>query len=230
MKRIALISAIALSSLFYYSASAQVRVHLSLNLNPRPVYVPARVVVQDQPAEYTESVSYDGDEDYYYLPEVDAYYSIPEQCYYYNNGGSWVSAAYLPGAYHDFDWRSSRRFEVRAHRPFMHNDYYRTRYNGIAFNGRWDRGYSRAYANNNRFNHNQFRNNGHRFDNNRNWNSNNDQYNQNRDQHFDNRGHNDQRANQNHNFNRESAQRHFAQNNPQRGGWAGRDNHRPGRF
>jgi hypothetical protein len=223
MKKIALISAIAISSLLYNTANAQIRIRLGLNFAPRPVYVPARVVVQDQPVAYTEPTNYDGDEDYYYLPDVDSYYSVTDQCYYYNDGGNWVSAAYLPGAYHDYDWRSARRFEVRAARPFMHNDYYRTRYNDVAFNGHWDRGYNPGYATADHFDRDRAANNG-------NWNGNNRQSYQNSNQRFDNRGHNDQRVEQNHSFDRIGAQQHFAQNNPQRNERDGRDNHRQGRF
>ena len=105
MKKLALISAIAIGSLLSYNtASAQIRVHFGIRFAPRPVYVPARVVVA-APAqvEYNESANYDGDEDYYYLPDVDAYYSNTENCYYYNNGDSWISTTYLPGAYRDYD-------------------------------------------------------------------------------------------------------------------------------
>jgi hypothetical protein len=231
MKRIALISAIAISGLLLNNkADAQIRIHLGLNFAPRPVvYAPARVVV-DQQADYCEPTNYDGDEDYYYLPEVDAYYSVPEQCYYYNDGGQWVTAEYLPGAYRDFDWRSARRFEVRAPRPFMHDDYYRSRYNGVTFNGRWDRGYDRAYANSYRADHEQFRGDDHRFDNRNQGNYGNRQFDHNRGQDFDNRYRNDQHMEQNHNFDRGGDNEHFAQNMPQRGGWAGKDNHRSGRF
>lgn len=225
MKKIALISAIALSSLLFNSAKAQIRVHLGIHFASRPVYVPERVVVaQPAPDEYSEPSNYDGDEDYYYLPEVDAYYSIPEQCYYYNDGGSWVSAAYLPGAYRNYDWRVARRFEVHAHRPFMHNDYYRTRYNGVAFNGHWDRGYSRGYADNSRYNHEQYRRDDHRSDNGGWAGSMRDRF-DNRNQHSDSRGHYNQRMDQSRNFERVSAREHFAQNDPQR-----RSDHRRGRF
>ncbi|MEO6851815.1 MAG: hypothetical protein ABI203_07920, partial [Mucilaginibacter sp.] len=167
MKKIVLMSAIVMSGLIVNTANAQVRIRVGFNFGSRPVYAPARVVVA-QPAEYYEPANYDGDEDYYYLPEVDAYYSVPEQCYYYNDGGQWISAAYLPGAYRDFDWRRARRFEVHAPRPFMHNDYYRQRYNGVAFNGRWDRGgYDRGYASNYRASHDEYRRNDNRFNNNR---------------------------------------------------------------
>jgi len=206
MKKLIITSAIALSGLIYNTANAQIRIHLGLHFGPRPVvYEPAKVVVA-QPVEYCEPANYNGNEDYYYLPEVDAYYSIPNQCYYYNDGGQWVSAAYLPGGYRDFDWRTARRFEVRAPRPFMHDDYYRTRYSGVAFNGNWDRGYARE------------RNDDHQF-------------NQNRNQHFDNGGNRgDHYMKQNRSFDRVGAEQHFAQNNPQKGGWSNRNNHRQGKF
>jgi hypothetical protein len=91
---------------------------------------PAPVVYDDEnaPADYNPA------DDYYYLPDVNAYYSIADQCYYYNDGDSWVSAAYLPGEYGNFDWRSARHFEVRAPRPYLHNDFYMNRYHGAGFN------------------------------------------------------------------------------------------------
>jgi hypothetical protein len=159
MKKLILVSAIAISGLFYNTANAQIRVGFGIRFNAPRIYVPQRVVVAEQaPVVYNEPVNYDGNEDYYYLPDVDAYYSVTGQCYYYNDGGNWVSAAYLPGAYRDYDWRSVRHFEVRAPRPFMHDDYYRNRYNGVAFNGQWNRGETHAYATDYRVNHDQYRN------------------------------------------------------------------------
>ena len=166
MKKLALISAIVMSGLVYNTAKAQVNIHVGFHVGPRPVYVPARVVV-DRPAPvvYAEPVSYSCNDDYYYLPDVDAYYSVPERCYYYNNGGAWVSAGYLPGAYRNYDWRSARRFEVREARPFMRADYYRARFGGSAFNGRWnERVYDHGYRNDNRFNRDEYRRDGRRFD------------------------------------------------------------------
>ncbi|MDB5022991.1 MAG: hypothetical protein JWP78_746 [Mucilaginibacter sp.] len=220
MKKIVVISAIAVSGLLFNTADAQIRVHLGFNFGT-PVYVHERVAAQPAAIEYVEPANYDGDEDYYYIPEVDAYYSVPEECYYYNSGGRWVSGAYLPGAYRDFNWRNARRYEVRAPRPFMHNDYYRARYNGVAFNGRWDRGYSRGYANENRFNHDQYRTDDRRFNDNGARGGYSRQYNQNSEQHFDNSRGRDRGM---------GGQQHFAENRFQRNDKGDRDNHRPGRF
>ncbi|MDB5018848.1 MAG: hypothetical protein JWQ84_3680 [Mucilaginibacter sp.] len=117
MKKLIILSAIAMSGLIYNTADAQIGLRVGFRFGP------ARVAVEQAPV-YT-----DGD-DYYYLPDVDAYYSVNEQCYYYNDGYNWISAAYLPGAYRDYDWRNAARYEVRAPRPYLHDDVYRSRYNG----------------------------------------------------------------------------------------------------
>jgi hypothetical protein len=127
---------------------------LVLILPARHVYVPA-----PQPVETVYDDDFDNSDDYYYLPEVEAYYSIPLNRYFYYNDSRWISAAYLPGAYRSYDWRTARRFEVRGRRPYMNHDVYR---------GRWGGGFNRDW---NRRNDNYA---GRRFDNNRNdWNRNN---------------------------------------------------------
>jgi hypothetical protein len=246
MKKIVLISAIVMSGLYYNTANAQIRLRLGFHFGARPVYAPARVVVEQQtPVEYTEPTNYDGDEDYYYLPDVDAYYSVTEQCYYYNDGGQWVSAAYLPGEYRNYDWRNERRFEVRAPRPFMHNNYYRAQYNGVAFNGRWnERNYNHEnYANAN-INHDQYRRDDRRFDNNHQYDQNRGQQNFDRNRGQDNRQYNQNRGQQNVDGNRSAdnrqydqdrsrntnTQQHFAQNVRQNNNRDDRGDHRQGRF
>ncbi|MBC7399863.1 MAG: hypothetical protein H7289_07935 [Mucilaginibacter sp.] len=134
MKKIALISAIALSGLFYSNANAQLRIGFGLHVNTPSV----RIEAQTASPVYTE---YSNADDYYYMPEVDAYYSPYERVYYYNDGGRWVSNAYLPDEYRNYDWRTARRYEVRAHRPYLNADIYREKYRGNArdWNRRDDR-------------------------------------------------------------------------------------------
>jgi hypothetical protein len=147
MKKIALISAIALSGLFYNTASAQISFGIHIN-------TPAVRVVAATPV-YTE---YTPADDYYYLPEVDAYYSVAERCYYYNDGDDWVSAAYLPGEFRNYNWRNARYYEVRARRPYLNADIYRERYRGNAYNwSRNERYDNRSYANRDDRRYNNFR-------------------------------------------------------------------------
>jgi hypothetical protein len=171
MKKLFIISAIAISGLIYNTADAQMRFHVGIGFRPRavvyahaPIVVRPAVYVQTTPV-YTEpavvynqpAVTYDQPQpaynntadDYYYLPDVDAYYDVNDQCYYYYNGGSWISAAYLPGAYANFDWRTAAHYEIRAPRPYLNDNVYRNRYNGHAasfaqanYNNRANSGYA----------------------------------------------------------------------------------------
>jgi len=119
MKKFVLSIIIAAGGLITQNAAAQVGVNVGLRIGPLVINVHKPIA---------PAVVYD---DFYYLPEVDAYYSVPERCYYYmDGGGQWVNAAYLPGRYHDYDWRSARRYEVRAQRPYANHEYYRNKYNG----------------------------------------------------------------------------------------------------
>lgn len=136
MKKLTILSAIAMSGLIYSTANAQMSIRVGLHFGT-PVAV-RTAPVYNEPV----GVSYDGDDDYYYLPDVDAYYSVSEQCYYYFDGDSWISAAFLPGEYRDYDWRTARRYEVKAPRPYMHDEIYRSKYNGHEV-GAW------AHGNNN---------------------------------------------------------------------------------
>lgn len=132
MKKIYLLSAMVLAGLFANKAQAQISVHIGFNVPVRHVYVPA-----PQP-EVIYNDDFDNSDDYYYLPDVEAYYSIPLQCYFYNDGNRWIRSQYLPGAYRNYDWRSARRFEVRGRRPYMNHDVYRGRWGGNANRGDWN--------------------------------------------------------------------------------------------
>lgn len=216
MKKIVLISAIVIMSGFIYNtANAQFSLHVGFHFGPRRVFIPARVIVQTPPpVEYTEPADYQGDEDYYYLPDIDAYYSISQQCYYYMDGSDWISAAYLPGSFHDFDWRYARHYEVRAPRPFLHNDYYRSRFNGAAFNGHWDHfdnHYYNGYARDNHFNQIPDHRGDRHFDNNR---------------QPANDGHNYNNYNDRHNNRFADNDMHYTGGRPQ----INHDDHRSGRF
>jgi hypothetical protein len=146
MKKLMIVSAIAISGLMVQNANAQIGLHFNVNLGPRPVYVQQAPVYNDAA--------------FYYLPDVGAYYSVNEGCYYYQDGGAWVTAAYLPGVYRDYDWRNARHFAVNEPRPYLHNDFYVNRYSG--FNGRYNWNYrdgynTRVYADRAHFDNNPYR-------------------------------------------------------------------------
>lgn len=156
MKKLAIILAVGAAGLVNVKpANAQI----SLGLNLHFGNVGAHVVVAP-PVQAVSYSSYDNDDDFYYLPDVEAYYDVAQQCYYYNDGDRWMHATYLPGR-RDYDWRSARRFEVHARRPYMNHDEYRNRFGG--FDRRYN-GFDNRYADRGGFD---------RRDDNRGWNSDN---------------------------------------------------------
>jgi hypothetical protein len=158
MKSSILFSAITAAALFGTTANAQI---ISLGVQFGGGRGPVASVGVAAPV---RTVVYD---DFYYLPEVDAYYSVDEDVYYYNDGYHWVPVTYIPG-YRNYDWRTATRYQIRGTRPYMNHTYYASRY------GNRDR-----YANNNRggFNNRPDYRGNDRFDNRR-------------DDRFDNRGNN----------------------------------------
>lgn len=151
MRKLVILSAIAAGSLFISKANAQVSIQFGINIPAHRVYVPAPPppVVEEQPVyDDNDNVNVSDDDDYYYLPEVEAYYNVRAGCYYYNDGSRWVSCAYLPGAYRDYNWRTCVRYEVRAPRPFMHHDFYRQRWGGyMGDRGNWGHRFDRRPIN-----------------------------------------------------------------------------------
>jgi hypothetical protein len=145
MKKLAIILAVGAAGLLNVKpANAQIRLGLNLHFGNVGAHVVVAPPVQD--VNYT---SYDNDDDFYYLPDVEAYYDVAQQCYYYNDGNQWIHAAYLPGR-RDYDWRNARRFEVRARRPYMNHDQYRTRFGGFDQRGG---SFDNRYANRGGFDH-----------------------------------------------------------------------------
>lgn len=122
MKKIIFTAAIILSCLSVKIANAQVRFSIGVNIGSQPEWGP---------------VGYDH-ADYYYMPDVDAYYDVNAHQYVYLNNNVWVHDAYLPGPYRNYDVYHGYKVVVNQRTPWMRNDYYRNRYAG--YRGRRDQG------------------------------------------------------------------------------------------
>lgn len=81
--------------------------------------------------------------DYYYIPEIDAYYNVPMQQFVYLNNGAWVFSASLPGIYAGFDLFHSHHIPVYGDRPYLHADFYRQQYAAFRTTGPY---FNRQYA------------------------------------------------------------------------------------
>jgi len=110
MKKLIIIIALFTSGLLCETTYAQVR--FRVNISSQPIWGP---------------VGYDHVE-YYYLPDIDAYYYVPRHKYVYMEGGNWVSRSYLPPRYRNYDMYNARKVVVNEPKPYRHHQDYRTKY------------------------------------------------------------------------------------------------------
>lgn len=120
MKRLIFTAAILISCLSFKLAEAQVHVSLGVNIGVQPEWGP---------------VGYDH-VDYYYIPDVDAYYDVPAHQYVYFRNHAWVHAAYLPGPYRNYDIYHGYKVVVNRPNPWLYHADYRARY--ASYRGRRD--------------------------------------------------------------------------------------------
>lgn len=110
MKKIILTTAIFLSALSFQAAKAQIS--LNINIGSQPEWGP---------------VGYDH-ADYYYMPDIDAYYDIPAHQYVYVENNVWVHRAALPARYSNYNVYNGYKVVVNERSPWVRNDVYRAKY------------------------------------------------------------------------------------------------------
>ncbi|HTH82038.1 MAG TPA: hypothetical protein VL490_03840 [Mucilaginibacter sp.] len=111
MKKIIFLAAILMGCLTFKSADAQLKISLGLNIGSQPDWGPT---------------GYDHAE-YYYMPDIDAYYDVPNHQYVYFQNNSWIHAAVLPARYH-FDPYNSYKVVVNDRNPWERAATYRKKY------------------------------------------------------------------------------------------------------
>jgi hypothetical protein len=112
MKKSIFIAAIIFSCLSIKVADAQISVSLGVNIGSQPDWGP---------------VGYDH-ADYYYMPDINAYYEVPTHRYVYYENNVWVHRTYLPARYSNYDRYHGYKVVVNERNPWERNDIYRTRY------------------------------------------------------------------------------------------------------
>ncbi|WP_153799572.1 hypothetical protein [Foetidibacter luteolus] len=110
MKKFILLAAIVSGVMFTGNAKAQVNVNI--NIGAQPVWGP---------------VGYDH-VDYYYLPDIDVYYNVPQKQYVYFDNGRWMFASALPYRYRNYDIYRGYKVVINEPRPYLHNNVYRVKY------------------------------------------------------------------------------------------------------
>ena len=111
MKKLFLFAAVLMVSLFSIN-NAKAQVSLNINIGSQPVWGPA---------------GYNHVE-YYYFPDIDAYYNVPSAQYIYSNGGRWVWVSSLPAQYRNFDLYRAYKVVINEPKPYLRNNIYVTKY------------------------------------------------------------------------------------------------------
>jgi hypothetical protein len=113
MKKVILATALFITAAIVTNkAEAQVRLNVNVNIGSQPVWGPVGY-------NYVE---------YYYLPDIEAYYYVPRHQFIYISGNRWIFSASLPPRYRDYDLYSGYKVVVNEPRPYLHFDRDRTQY------------------------------------------------------------------------------------------------------
>ncbi|HLX12784.1 MAG TPA: hypothetical protein VKS81_08220 [Bacteroidota bacterium] len=68
---------------------------------------------------------------YYYLPDIEVYYSVHEKVFIYQEDGAWKRSATLPERYGRFDLDHAHKVVVNEREPFMRHDDNKVKYAGF---------------------------------------------------------------------------------------------------
>ena len=107
---------IAIAGLFLLVASTtQAQVSVNVNIGAPPVWGPVG---------YTNM-------EYYYLPDIEAYYDVRAAQFIYLGGGTWVRSSRLPRQYRNYDLYSGYKVvlnDYHGRTPYVYYNKHRTKY------------------------------------------------------------------------------------------------------
>jgi hypothetical protein len=112
MKKLMIIWGLLTTMLFAPQLNAQVSVNI--NINSQPAWGP---------------VGYDYVE-YYYLPDIEVYYSVVYQKYIYWNNGRWVWVTVLPSRYSYYNIYNGYKVVINEPNPYHHHHHHKVKYKG----------------------------------------------------------------------------------------------------
>ena len=97
-------------SLIANNSNAQVSVNI--NIGAQPLWGP---------------VGYDR-VNYYYLPDIDTYYSVPARQYVYLNNGGWIFSNSLPSRYSGYNLYNGYKIVMNSPRPYRYYSTHKVKY------------------------------------------------------------------------------------------------------
>ncbi len=96
------------------ATTSQAQVRVSFNIGSQPLWGPTGY-------DYAE---------YYYLPDVDAYYNVSNQQFIYQDGGRWGYHTSLPGRYRNYDLYNGYKVVINDRDPWLRHSTYYNQYRG----------------------------------------------------------------------------------------------------
>lgn len=112
MKKFVAFVAITLSILLSIQSHAQLQLTIRSNITSQPMWGPT---------------GYDH-VDYYYLPDIDAYYYVPKRQYIYQEHGNWIFRSSLPRRYNNYNVYNGYKVVLNEPTPYKQADNYRIKY------------------------------------------------------------------------------------------------------
>jgi len=91
---------------------AQVSFSINFNLDSQPAWGPTGY-------DYVE---------YYYLPDIEVYYCVPQHRYYFNERGRWRYSSHLPSRFGNYDFYNSYKVVVNEQKPWRNHETYKEKY------------------------------------------------------------------------------------------------------
>src|SRR5882724_8014170 len=132
MKKILLLGILVIGSVMINKASAQVEFNANIGIEAQPDWGPS---------------GYDNAQ-YYYLPDIEAYYCVPTREFTWFENGQWVTSPYLPQCYANYDLYSGYKIVLNERNPwFRFNEHrriyapYRFRHDQVIIRDSRPRGY-----------------------------------------------------------------------------------------
>lgn len=110
MKKLIILSMLGIMGFLAQPAAAQIS--LNINIGSQPLWGP---------------VGYDH-VDYYYLPDVESYYSVPKQQFIYQERGKWIFSRSLPARYRSYDLYNGYKVVVNSNEPYRNFNRDRVQY------------------------------------------------------------------------------------------------------
>ncbi|HEX4851514.1 MAG TPA: hypothetical protein VFV08_11940 [Puia sp.] len=112
MKKNFLLTFIILLGILSNQANAQIRVNVDINVGVQPAWGPSGYYHAD----------------YYYLPDIDVYYNVPQRQFVYLDGGKWVFAASLPPRCGSYDLYRGYKVVMNEPNPYLRHEAHYVKY------------------------------------------------------------------------------------------------------